>query len=80
MQSLRILAALSVAVLVGACASPGSMNAASPSATAAPMAMGASGPMAAQDFRIKAQKRSGVSCLHRLCPAWQRQRCQLHEV
>jgi hypothetical protein len=56
MHTLRTLAALSVAVLLGACASPGAMNAASPSASTAPMAMGASGSMAAQDSRIKAMQ------------------------
>jgi len=55
MHTIRTFAALSVAVLLGACASPGTMNAASPSASTAPMAMGASGSMA-PDPRMKAMQ------------------------
>ena len=56
MHTLRTLTALSVAALLGACANPGSMNAASPSASMTPMAMGASGSMAAADSRMKAMQ------------------------
>ena len=56
MTTFRILAALSVAVLLGACANPGPMTAASPSAGTPPMAMGASGSMAAPDSRMRAMQ------------------------
>ena len=56
MHTLRTLTALSLAALLGACANPGSMNAASPSASMTPMAMGASGSMAAADSRMKAMQ------------------------
>ena len=54
MHALRTFTALSVAVLMGACANPGPMNASSASASTAPMAMGASGSMATPDSRMKA--------------------------
>lgn len=54
MHTLRTLAVVSVAALLGACASPGPMHAASPTASTAPIAMGASGSMAAPDSRMKA--------------------------
>jgi hypothetical protein len=56
MTILRTLAALSVAALLGACTNPGPMNAASPAAGTPPMAMGASGSMAAPDARMKAMQ------------------------
>lgn len=56
MTTSRTLAALSVAALLGACANPGPMNAASPAAGTPPMAMGASGSMAVPDARMKAMQ------------------------
>ncbi len=56
MTILRTLAALSVAALLGACANPGPMNPAPPAAGTPPMAMGASGSMAAPDARMKAMQ------------------------
>lgn len=56
MTILRTLSALSVAALLGACANPGPMNPASPAAGTPPMAMGASGSMAAPDARMKAMQ------------------------
>ena len=56
MTTFRTVAALSVAALLGACANPGPMTAASPSAGTPPMAMGASGSMAAPDVRMKAMQ------------------------
>jgi len=56
MTTFRTLAAVSVAALLGACANPGPMNAASPAAGTPPMAMGASGSMAASDARMKAMQ------------------------
>ena len=53
MTTSRTLAALSVAALLGACANPGPMNAASPAAGTSPMAMGASGSMLAPGARMK---------------------------
>ena len=56
MHTLRTLTALSVAVLMGACANPGPMNVSSASASTAPMATGASGSMAMPDSRMKAMQ------------------------
>ena len=56
MTTFRTLAALSVAALLGACANPGPMDAASPAVGTPPMAMGASGSMAAPDARMKAMQ------------------------
>ena len=69
MHTLRTLAALSVAALLGACANPGSMNAASPSASATPMAMGASGSMAAPDSRMKAMQEMHQKMVNASTPA-----------
>ena len=56
MTTLRTIVAMSVAALATACANPGSMNAATPSARMAPMAMGGSASMAASDPRMKAMQ------------------------
>jgi hypothetical protein len=69
MHTLRTLAALSVAVVLGACASPGTMNAAPPSASMAPMAMGASGAMAAPDSRMKAMQEMHQKMVNASTPA-----------
>lgn len=69
MHTLRTLAALSVAALLGACANPGPMNAASPSAATAPMAMGASGSMAAPDSRMKAMQEMHQKMMNASTPA-----------
>lgn len=69
MHSLRTLAALSVAALLGACANPGPMNAASPAASTPPMAMGASGSMAAPDARMKAMQEMHQKMMNASTPA-----------
>ena len=69
MHTLRTLAALSVAVVLGACASPGTMNAAPPSASTAPMAMGGSGSMAAPDSRMKAMQEMHQKMVNASTPA-----------
>jgi hypothetical protein len=69
MTTLRTLTALSVAALLGACANPGPMNAASPSASTAPMAMGASGSMAMQDSRMKAMQEMHQKMVNASTPA-----------
>lgn len=56
MNVVRNLVALSVATLAAACASPGYMTTSPASAGAAPMAMGATGPMAAMEPRMKAMR------------------------
>jgi hypothetical protein len=69
MTILRTLAALSVAALLGACANPGPMNAAAPAAGTPPMAMGASGSMAAQDSRMKAMQEMHQKMMNASTPA-----------
>lgn len=69
MHTLRTLAALSVAVVLGACASPGTMSAAPPSASTAPMAMNASGAMAAPDSRMKVMQEMHQKMVNASTPA-----------
>ena len=69
MHTLRTLAALSVAALLGACANPGPMNAASPSAGAPPMAMVRSASMAAPDSRMKAMQEMHQKMVNASTPA-----------
>ena len=69
MTTFRTLAALSVAALMGACANPGPMNAASPAAGTPPMAMGASGSMAAPDARMKAMQEMHQKMVNASTPA-----------
>ncbi len=56
MTTLSTFAALTLAALATACANPGTMNAASPDGGSVPMAMGATGTMAAPDTRMKAMQ------------------------
>lgn len=69
MTTFRTLAALSVAALLGACANPGTMNAASPAAGTPPMTMGASGSMAAPDARMKAMQEMHRKMVNASTPA-----------
>jgi hypothetical protein len=69
MTTFRTLAALSVAALLGACANPGPMNAASPAAGTPPMTMGASGSMAAPDARMKAMQEMHQKMVNASTPA-----------
>ena len=69
MHTLRTLTALSVAVLMGACANPGPMSASSASASTAPMAMGASGSMATPDSRMKAMQEMHQKMVNASTPA-----------
>lgn len=69
MHTLRTLAVLSVAALLGACSNPGPMKAASPSASTAPMAMGASGSLAAPDSRMKAMHEMHQKMVNASTPA-----------
>ena len=69
MHTLRTLAAVSLAALLGACANPGPMNAASHTASTAPMAMGGSGSMAAPDSRMKAMQEMHQKMMNAGTPA-----------
>ena len=69
MTTFRTIAALSVAALLGACANPGPMTAASPSAGTPPMAMGTSGSMAAPDSRMKAMQEMHQKMVNASTPA-----------
>ena len=62
MHAVRTLVALSLATLATACASPGSSDAAPPSAGMAPMSMGAPGSTAAMEPRMQAM-RGGVAMM-----------------
>jgi hypothetical protein len=69
MHTLRIFTALSVAVLMGACANPGPMSASSASASRVPMAMGTSGAMATPDSRMKAMQEMHQKMVNASTPA-----------
>jgi hypothetical protein len=69
MHTLRILAALSVATLLGACPHSGPTNAASSNPCTAPMAMGASGSMAEPDSRLKAMQEMHQKMVNARSPA-----------
>lgn len=69
MATSRTLAAWSVAALLGACANPTPMTAASPTAGTPPMAMGASGSMAAPDARMKAMQEMQQKMVNASTPA-----------
>ncbi len=69
MTRFRTLAVLSMTALLGACANPGPMTATSASASAAPMAMGASGSMPAPDARMKAMQDMHQKMMNARTPA-----------
>ena len=69
MTRIRTFVALSATALLGACASPGTMNAPSPAAGTAPMAMGSSGSMAAPDSRMKAMQEMHQKMMKASTPA-----------
>ena len=69
MHVVRTFAALSVATLATACASPGYMNATPASASMAPMAMGPAGSTAAMDPRMKGMQEMHQKMVNASTPA-----------